>query len=80
MMPGDVAAALYAGVHPISADSDARPVPQVHHSQGGELPDFGREEMNQTRVPSKVHISELFVHRDVAPHAAETDAAGGSLV
>ena len=55
-------------------------IPQVHHGQGGELPDFGREEMNQTCVPSKVHISELFVHRDVAPHAAETDAAGGSLV
>ena len=47
MMPGDVVAALDAGVHPISADSDARPVPQV----GGELPDFGREEINQTRVP-----------------------------
>ena len=44
-------------------------------SQGGELFDVRNEEINQTRVRVKVHVSELFLHRNAALHAAERDAA-----
>ena len=43
--------------------------------QGGELFDVRNEEINQTRVRVKVHVSELFLHRNAALHAAERDAA-----